>query len=307
MSIFTSVSEADLRSFLSQYSLGELVDFHGIVEGVENTNYFVTTSEGEFVLTLVESLDFEKSHEVQEFVSFLAGRQMKVAEPMKSNSGEVTLTLNSRPAVLSRRLQGEPLVEPSIEQCRVIGSELARMHRTSVDNSLLRKKNLVDWCSQTLTSLSGVMSDSDQSMAIGVIKTFKNIPWYKLPAGPIHADLFPDNALFDGPELQGVIDFYHSCDAPFLYDLAVVLNAWCYSESVGCFYPVKEMAILEAYQQHRSLSPLELEWLKAIRVVAAMRFWLSRSSAHAITKDQQLVTTKDPEGLKMLLLHLLDR
>lgn len=307
MSIFTPVDEAELRAFLKNYSVGELVSSKGIVEGVENTNYFVTTTQGEYVLTLVESLDFDKASEVQEFVGFLATKQCKVAEPVKSHSGDVALKLNGRPTVLSCRLQGSPVGLPSIEQCSVIGEELARSHRVSVDHSLLRKKNIIDWCISSVESLGDTLSVEDQRFAKGILKTFQNIPWYKLPAGPIHADLFPDNALFDGDKLQGVIDFYHSCDAPFIFDLAVMLNAWCYSESVGCFYPVKEMAILEAYQRQRTLSPIELEWLRAMRVVAAMRFWLSREAAHTHTIDQELVTTKDPHGLKKLLINLLDR
>ena len=307
MSIFTPVDEAELRAFLANYSVGELVSSKGIVEGVENTNYFVTTTQGEYVLTLVESLDFDRSSEVQDFVVFLAAHQIKVAGPIKSNSGDVTLKLNGRPAVLSCRLKGSPVDIPSITQCHVIGEELGRSHRKSVDHSYLRKKNVIDWCVSCADALGNALSNEDQKLVNSVLKTFKNIPWYKLPAGPIHADLFPDNALFVDDELQGVIDFYHSCDAPFIFDLAVMLNAWCYSESVGCFYPVKEMTILDAYQSQRKLSPIELEWLTAVRVVAAMRFWLSRETAHSQTKDRELVTTKDPQGLKKLLISLLDR
>jgi homoserine kinase type II len=180
---------------------------------------------------------------VQDFVVFLAAHQIKVAGPIKSNSGDVTLKLNGRPAVLSCRLKGSPVAIPSITQCHVIGEELGRSHRKSVDHSYLRKKNVIDWCVSCADALGNTLSNEDQKLVNSVLKTFKNIPWYKLPAGPIHADLFPDNALFVDDELQGVIDFYHSCDAPFIFDLAVMLNAWCYSESVGCFYPVKEMTI----------------------------------------------------------------
>lgn len=304
MSIYTPVQQVELEAFISEYSLGSLVSFEGIEAGVENTNYFVTTSNGQFVLTLVESVSAEQAQRIVAFQSKLAKADLKVAAPVHDNKGNLVGLLNGRPAVIAERLTGKPVEEPTIEQSAAIGLELAKFHTVSAEKSNAETANVIEWCSALFEELKESMGDEDKALIKEFLLRFTNMPWNIFASGSVHADLFPDNALFDGEELKGVIDFYHTINTPFLYDLAVALNAWCYSEEVGCFYPVKEMAMMKSYASIRTLSDDEKNWLKAMRKLAALRFWLSRLKAQIVEREGFVVSTRDPRGKRQLLIHL---
>ncbi len=304
MSIYTSVEREQLESFLESYSIGSLVSFKGIEAGVENTNYFVTTSVGEYVLTLVESVNSAKAIEIVGFQAQLAAAHLKVAAPLQNSAGQLVSELNGKPTVIATRLAGDPVVESTIAQSGVMGNELAKFHRVSLENNAAAPSSLLDWCAGVLGEIESFINPEDAALIRDFLLQFSTMPWSSFEAGAVHADLFPDNALFVGDELQGVIDFYHTMNAPFVYDLAVMLNAWCYSEEVGCFYPVKEMTMLKEYEAIRALSDLEREWLKPMRKLAALRFWLSRLKAHYLSRPGAVVSTRDPVGKRQLLLHL---
>jgi homoserine kinase type II len=304
MSIYTSVEKEQLESFLESYSIGSLVNFKGIEAGVENTNYFVTTSVGEYVLTLVESVNAAKAIEIVGFQAQLAAAHLKVAAPLQNSAGQLVSELNGKPAVLATRLAGDPVVESTIAQSGIMGAELAKFHRVSLENNAAAPSSLLDWCSGVFGEIESFINPEDAALIKDFLLQFSTMPWGSFEAGAVHADLFPDNALFVGDELQGVIDFYHTMNAPFVYDLAVMLNAWCYSEEVGCFYPVKEMTMLKEYEAIRALSDLEREWLRPMRKLAALRFWLSRLKAHYLSRPGAVVSTRDPVGKRQLLLHL---
>jgi homoserine kinase type II len=304
MSIYTSVEKEQLESFLESYSIGSLVSFKGIEAGVENTNYFVTTSVGEYVLTLVESVNSAKAIEIVGFQAQLAAAHLKVAAPLQNSAGQLVSELNGKPAVIATRLAGEPVVESTIAQSGVMGGELAKFHRVSLENNAAAPSSLLDWCSGVFGEIESFINPEDAALIKDFLLQFSTMPWSSFESGAVHADLFPDNALFVGDKLQGVIDFYHTMNAPFVYDLAVMLNAWCYSEEVGCFYPVKEMTMLKEYEVIRALSDLEREWLKPMRKLAALRFWLSRLKAHYLSRPGAVVSTRDPVGKRQLLLHL---
>lgn len=304
MSIYTNVSREQLSGYLRQFSVGDLVSFEGIQAGVENTNYFVKTTLGDYVLTLVESVRPEKVGAILDFVALLANQGLKVAKPITSNSGTLVGELNARPAVLTQRLSGAPIHEPTLAQAAVIGETLASFHLAAAEGRSLESASLLQWCSQAFNKAQAALADDETQLISELIRGFENMPWDKFQSGSVHADLFPDNTLFDQETLSGVIDFYHSCNAPFIYDLAVTLNAWCYDESVGCFYPIKEMRLLEAYEQVRRLNDVERFWLPQMRKLAAMRFWLSRVIAKHESRAGDLISVRNPQGKKGLLLNL---
>ena len=305
MSIYTVVEHPQLEAYLEQYSMGSLVSFQGIEAGVENTNYFVTTSSGEFVLTLVESVTAEKLPFILGYVAHLSERNIAVAQPILNRQGELFGSLNERPAVFMRRLKGAPLDIPNQAQCSVIGHTLAASHQASAELAHDEYQHIYQWCSEVSARVLPELSDADKHLLQESVLAAGMIPWAHLPQGPIHADLFPDNALFDGDSLAGLIDFYHACSAPYLYDLAVTLNAWCYDEQQQHYDTDKASTLLSSYNAVRMLNEEEQQWLKAMQKVAALRFWLSRLRDKLFPKDGELITVKDPDGKKQLLERLL--
>lgn len=304
MSIYTVVKQAELAGYLEQYAIGALVCFKGIEAGVENTNYFVTTTEGEFVLTLVESVSAEKLPFILGFVAHLSKCQLDVAQPILNQQGALFGELNGKPAVFMRRLSGAPLDTPNQMQCRVIGQTLAASHLAADDLVPDAYQNIHEWCCTVADKVLPKLSDENQALLHKSIEAAGKIPWQQLPTGPVHGDLFPDNALFDGDKLAGLIDFYHACSAPYLYDLAVTLNAWCYDEDAEFYDEAKASALLESYRSVRSLSESEQRCLSEMQKVAALRFWLSRLRDKLFPKDGELITVKDPNGKRQLLVLL---
>jgi len=307
MSIYTVVSREELETYLTNYDVGTLRDFRGIEAGVENTNYFVTTSEGEYVLTLVESVGTEKLPFILGFVDHLASSGLACAQPIHLNSGELFGELNERPAVLMNRLNGAPLEVPTLTQAETIGATLAQSHLLASQLPADQYTHLHQWCTETAAPVLTKLDDNLKDLLQHALMDAGEIPWTNLPHGPVHADLFPDNALFDGENLAGLIDFYHACSAPYLYDLCVTLNAWCYDEDKEQYDQAKADALLSSYQAVRPLNEEEKEFLGPMQQVAALRFWLSRLRDKLFPKAGEFVTVKDPAGKQKLLEWLRSR
>lgn len=306
MSVFTPLDRSDLEQFLQQFSVGELVSYQGISEGVENTNYFVTTTGGEFVLTLVESAASERLTEILSFVCLLADKGQAVAVPVATDQGRYQLTLKSRPAILAQRLKGAPLVRPTVDQCAAMGRTLAGFHRCVAATAAQQSSDeLIVWYNQTATGLLAKLEPAETYLLWDLISSAAEVPFDELPGGLVHADLFPDNVLFEGNQLIGVIDFYHTMRAPFIYDLAVVLNAWSYDEGSDELLVDNAMALIDSYSAARHLSDQEIRWLPRMRQLAAARFWLSRLRDYHFPKAGESVSAKSPEGKRRLLEQLL--
>ncbi|MBN0988239.1 homoserine kinase [Amphritea pacifica] len=304
MSVYTPVTREQLESYLQQYNVGKLIDFQGIEAGVENTNYFVTTTEGPFVLTLVESISSDQLPFILDYIEHLTQHGVACAEPIHLNDQRLSGQLNDRPAVLMSRLAGSPLQTPNDQQASVIGVTLAQMHQLAEQ---LENKHAIDihqWCSDLGAKLMPHLAEDEQQSLHYNLMDSGEIPWESLPAGPVHADLFPDNALFEGDKLCGLIDFYHACSAPYLYDLCVTLNAWCYDERTSEYDFNKALLMLDSYQSVRPLNSDEQRSFSTMLQVAAMRFWLSRLRDIHFRKEGEVVTRKDPQG-KLQLLKLL--
>jgi len=301
MSIYTVVSHEQLETYLLNYNVGTLVSFKGIEAGVENTNYFVTTSEGEFVLTLVESVGNEKLPFILGFVDHLALSNLACAQPIHLNNGDLFGELNERAAVLMKRLNGGPLEVPTVGQCETIGKVQAQAHLLASELPADNYTHLHQWCVETAAPLHEKLNEAQEALLQQALMAAGEIPWTNLPTGPVHADLFPDNALFDGEQIAGLIDFYHACSAPYIYDLCVTLNAWCYDEDAKQYDQQKADALLAAYQSVRPLNEEEQAQLPAMQQVAALRFWLSRLRDKLFPKEGEFITVKDPAGKQGLL------
>lgn len=305
MSVYTVVSEADLRNFLTRYSVGELEHFEGISAGIENTNYFVDTlKDGQrqrFVLTLFETYSAEEMPFFLGLMKHVSDADVPSAHPIPSRQGELLLTLNGKPAALVERLNGSGVIEPNIVQIRAIGQAMAQLHLAGQSYAPQRANcRAMDWWESAQERLANKLNDEDRDLIANEIAFQKTIDRQHLPQGVIHADLFHDNALFDGDQLAGIIDFYFACNDVFLYDIAVTLNDWC-NEPQGSLNADKAKAYLDAYQSVRPLTRHEKRSFSALLRAGALRFWLSRLIDLHFPREGEMTHTKDPNQFKMIL------
>lgn len=302
MSVYTTISEAELNTFLSQYAVGTLQSFEGIQAGIENTNYFVTTSEGEYVLTLFEQLAWEELPYFLDIMAFLAEHEVPSAHPIADCNGAYLRQLKEKPAALVERLNGQGVDHPNTAQCAEIGGALGRMHAMA-HNFEGQRENPRDihWCQASVTQLNTKLDREDQATLSSELQFQEAARRGSLPQGVIHADLFRDNALFVDDHLTGIIDFYYACNDALLYDVAVTVNDWCV-EADGSIHNERYQALLGQYRQQRPFSEAEKEAWPAMLRAAALRFWLSRLLDLHFPRPGEMTHIKDPKAFQSILL-----
>ena len=285
MAVYTEVSTEQARHFLSSLGLSTLQDLRPISSGIENTNYFVTTPEGEWVLTVFERLDFEQLPFYLQLMRHLARHGLPVPEPRANAAGDLVHQLCGKPAALVNRLEGESLDAPDLHHVAQLGGVLARLHLAVADFPL-QQPNLrgLDWRESAAPTVRPYL-DADIGALLDAEMAFQrevaaSAAYRQLPRGAVHADLFRDNALFAGlpgrERLSGVFDFYFAGVDTFMFDLAVVLNDWCVNLDNGVLDEARAQALVSAYLAERVVDGAELRLLPAMRRAAALRFWLSR-------------------------------
>jgi homoserine kinase type II len=301
VSVFTKVSHAELEKFLRQYPLGELLGFQGIGEGVENTNYFVDTVDGRWVLTLFERLNYDDLPFFLGLMEHLASRGFPSAMPAHTHDGRNLVTLNGKPAAMVRRLYGQSVLFPSLAQCQAVGRILGELHVIAASYAgHCRNPRGPAWRAETGRALLPKVDSSTRALIESALAEDAATPWSSLPQGVVHADLFKDNVLFIEERLTGVIDFYYACNDAWLYDLAVTINDWC-TEPDGRLNPARYSALVEAYRSRRDLERNERElWPQALRA-AALRFWLSRLYDWHFPREGDVVHVKNPDQYRRIL------
>jgi len=298
MAVYTEVGDEDLVQFIAQYDLGEALSLKGIAEGIENSNFLLTTTQGPFILTLYERR--VKPDDLPFFLGLmehLAEKCIPCPVPVHGRDGEVLRSLCGRPAAIVTFLAGMWPRRVTPEHCAEVGRALADMHLAGVDFPDARMNDLSVDSWRLLLGRSEDQADevqgglaADLSAELDVLEA----EWPSgLPVGVIHADLFPDNVFFRDGRLSGVIDFYFACTDLFAYDVAVCLNAWCF-EPDGSFNVTKAKRLLTAYRGVRDFSDRELAALPLLARGAAMRFLLTRLYDWLYTPADALVTKKDP-------------
>jgi homoserine kinase type II len=308
MAVYTDVSADDLTRFLSVYDIGELLSYKGIAEGVENSNFLVHTSAGNFILTLYEKRVAED--DLPFFLGLmehLAERGITCPQPVKNRQGGVLGKVAGRPAAIVTFLDGLWIRRPSPSHCSAVGGALARLHLAGADFKQKRANGLSIESWRPLYEHAKVRGDSvrqglcsEIEMELDALE--KSWP-RRLPQGVIHADLFPDNVFFLGDKLSGLIDFYFACTDTLAYDVAVCLNAWCF-ESDHSYNVTKGRSLLNAYGTVRALSEAERNALPVLARGAAMRFLLTRLVDWLAVPDGALVRPKDPlEYYRKLRFH----
>jgi len=301
MSVYTSISEAELKDFLAHYDLGELVDFEGISAGIENTNYFVNTTQQQMVLTIFETHTFDEMGYFLDLMAHLAEHQVPSAHPLGDRNGDYLRVLKDKPAALVMRLTGREVTNPTVVHCAAIGAELARLHIAGKEFEGERASDRgPSWWRGTAQLIASRLSGEELALLESELEYQSQFRLADLPRGVIHADLFRDNALFEGERLTGLIDFYYACNDLLLYDIAVTVNDWCCATD-GSLDQDKSLTLLQSYHNIRPLTVEERRLWPAMLRAGALRFWLSRLKDKLFPKEGELTQIKDPAVFENIL------
>ena len=316
MAVYTRLEQEQIAAFIARYDIGELVSATGIAEGIENTNYLLVTQHGKFsrryILTIFEQrVDSSELPFFMELKEYLAVRGIPCPRPVHASDGEMIQPLAGKSAAIVSFLEGRGNPAITHEHTAELGTLCAQMHLAAKQYPYMRKNALSVGGWQKLFDKFEARADEISPGLAEVISAeleFLRANWpCDLPAGIVHADLFPDNVFFDVeegvPAISGVIDFYFSCHDFWLYDLVIAMNAWCFDENFE-FVPLRAQALFDAYQHVRELTEEEVEALPVIARGAAMRFLVTRCYDWLNRPEGALVTPKDPlEYLAKLRFH----
>ena len=306
MAVFTPVSPEAASALLERLGLGELIALRGIAGGIENTNYFVTCTAGEYVLTLFERLTAEQLPFYLHLMKHLAQRGIPVPDPQGDRDGDILHTLCGKPAAVVNRLPGHSELAPIAAHCAAVGEMLARLHLAGRDYAR-SQPNLrgLAWWNETVPVVLPFLQP-DQAALLRSELAFQNhvaasSAFAALPRGPIHADLFRDNVLFEDGTLTGFFDFYFAGVDSWLFDVAVCLNDWCVDLPTGAHDPLRADAFLQAYQRVRPLAAAERRLLPAMLRAGALRFWVSRLWDYHLPREAALLQPHDPAHFERVL------
>ena len=293
MSVFTVVSEDQARAWLKHYTIGHLSLLEGIAAGIENTNYFLTTTHGGYVLTLFEKLTPDELPYYVNLMAHLAHHGIACPLPIERVDGEYISVLNGKPACIVTRLAGRPVETPGAAHCAAVGELLAEMHlaggsyRRRMEN--WRGKA---WWEKFVPQVQPLLNAEDAGLVADELRFQRSRDYTALPQGVIHGDLFRDNILFVGNRIGGVIDFYFACNDALLFDLAVTVNDWCVRPD-ATLDQVMSDSLVNAYHATRPLTGAEyLAWPAMLRA-AAFRSWLGRLGYTYFPQAGEMTHTKD--------------
>ena len=306
MAVFTPVTEEQAALLMSQLGLGELTELRGIEGGIENTNYFATTDLGDYVLTLFERLNHSQLPFYLYLMKHLAEKGIPVPNPAANQDGDILHTLCDKPAAVVNRLLGKSQLTPDAVHCAAVGAMMARMHLAGEDYNR-SQPNLrgLAWWNDTVPVVLPYLEE-DQARLLQSELAFQNhiaqgAAYQALPKGPVHADLFRDNVMFEGEKLTGFFDFYFAGNDTWLFDLSVCMNDWCIDLNSGEHAPERALAMLNAYQEVRPLRSAERQLLPAMLRAGALRFWISRLWDFYLPREASMLKPHDPTHFERVL------
>jgi homoserine kinase type II len=304
MSVYTSVNIEELKTWLQDYALGDLIDYQGIKCGITNTNYFLIMSHERFVLTLFEKNTIEDLPYFVDLMAHLAGNSFLCPKPIFKKNGTALSILKNKPALIVTCLEGKELTKPEVNHCAAVGEMLAELHVKSA-NFESQRQNTRDlrWIKKTADFLFKMLPE-DESQLLKKEILYQEKQNYKLPKSTIHGDLFRDNVLFLNDEVTGFIDFYYACTDFIILDVAIAVSDWCVNDD-GSFDKARLNAFLDTYKKIRSFNDDENQaWNNVLRY-ASLRFWVSRLSDFYQGGEGELTYKKDPNHFKKILKQLI--
>ncbi|PHV08128.1 homoserine kinase [Janthinobacterium sp. BJB412] len=306
MAVFTPVNLDDVSQWIKQFPLGKPLAIKGIAGGIENSNFFLTTERGEYVLTIFENLSFEQLPFYLNLMRHLAEHGVLVPAPVANEHGELVTPLHGKPAAIVAKLAGSSQMDPLPAHCAAVGATLAKMHLAAADFPL-QQPNLrgLDWWNETTPQVLPFLSE-DKAHLLRAEMHFQEAfagcaTYHALQRGPVHADLFRNNVMFEGERLTGVFDFYFAGWDSWLFDVAVTVNDWCIAQDSGVLDIDRARALLDAYHAVRPFTAAEqTAWQPMLRA-AALRFWLSRLYDLHLPREAEMLTPHDPAHFERIL------
>ncbi len=305
MSVYTTVSAEELAAWLTRYAIGPVRAFEPIQAGIENTNYFVTSDKGRYVLTLYERLPAEELPFYLNLMAHLSHAGVQVPAPEPDRSGALWSMLNGKPAGLVTRLNGAAVVKPTPAHCAAAGAALARMHLSvSTYRGRLTNRRGPGWWRQAARAVRPFLSAEQNTLIAAELKFQTGLAKVKLPRGAIHGDYFCDNVLFEGTVVSGIIDFGFAATDTLLYDLAIAVNDWCVTATganAGALDSERVAAMVGAYNALRRISVEERAMWAPLLRAGALRFWLSRLYDLHRPRPGELTSAHDPSVFERIL------
>jgi homoserine kinase type II len=306
MAVFTEVTAPEAAELLARLNLGALTAIKGCASGIENTNYFVSSERGDYVLTLFERLTAQQLPFYLHLMKHLAQHGIPVPNPQADAQGEILHALKGKPAAVVTRLRGANQLSPQAPHCAQVGAMLARMHLAglSYDRQQPNLRGLA-WWQEVVPTLLPYVDAAQRDLLASELRFQQELAaspaFAALPHGPVHADLFRDNVMFDGDQLAGFFDFYFAgCDT-LLFDLAVTLNDWCIDLTSGALDATRAQAMVAAYDAERRLGDSEIALLPALLRAGALRFWCSRLWDWHLPREAALLKPHDPTHFERVL------
>jgi homoserine kinase type II len=320
MAVFTEVTLDAAQQLVTRLGLGRVLSLRGITSGIENTNYFLDTDDGrgsrQWVLTLFERLNHEQLPFYLHLMKHLAARDIPVPDPQADADGEILHTVCGKPAALVDKLAGGHQLAPAESHCRQVGAMLARMHQAGADYPRVQP-NLrgLAWWIDTIPVVRPHLTEAQRELIDAELAFQEHLAstaaYRALPRGPVHADLFRDNVMFDGlpghEKLTGFFDFYFAGVDTWLFDLAVCLNDWCITLDTGRLDEARAQAFLSAYDAERELTHDELRLLPALLRAGALRFWVSRLWDFHLPREASMLKAHDPTHFERVLRDRVER
>jgi len=301
MSVYTTVTPDQLGAWLKNHSVGTLTALEGIPAGIENTNYFVTTTQGRFVLTLFEKLTARELPFYLHLMAHLSAHGIPCPRPIATRSGRLHLRLNGKPAALVSFLPGRDVEAPTAAQCAQAGAMLANIHAAGASYAgRMDNPRGAKWWTSVAPRVARFLDAEGTALLREEVRFQSRLRLRALPRGAIHADLFRDNVLFENGRVSGVIDFYFACTGALLYDVAIAVNDWCVIEGGG-LDDARVAALLESYSRVRRFSPVERATWPAMLRAGALRFWVSRLYDFYLPRPGVLTHAKDPGHFRRIL------
>lgn len=301
MSVYTNLSAKEVSKLLSGYNIGSLVSYKGISDGITNTNYFLVTTKGKYVITIFEDITKAKAKKYLKLMNFFSINGLCSPEIMLTKKGEVISTFKSKPCSIMERLNGKTITSTNISLCKSIGSIVGSFHLASKNyNKKISNSRDVNWVDENMNKIKTHVSKNQYKLLSQSRRAFKKIFELNLPQGIIHSDLFRDNVLGRSNKVTGIIDYYYSFHGPFIYELAVIINDWCTNKD-GSINNGKYNSLLDSYNSIRRLTSNERKYLNSAMIAAGLRFYLSRLVDMIFPKVGEITHIKDPTTFERII------
>ena len=307
MSVYTILKNKEFRDIISRYNIGALESSRGISDGITNTNYFLNTTKGEFVLTIFEDIKKSRVINYLKLMNFFSSQGLCSPEIMLTKSGDILTMVKNKPCSIMQKLNGATVIKTNTNICRSVGKLIGRFHvssskfKTKIPNS-----RDIRWVEKTIDKIINDVSSNQAKLLIRAKKVFIEFFNCKLPMGIIHSDLFRDNVLADKNNITGIIDYYYSFTGPLIYEIAVTVNDWCVNKD-GTINKRKFEALIQSYNSVRKISKSEMRQVNNAMIAAGLRFYLSRLSDMVFPKVGEITHIKDPHIFENILVQRLNK